>query len=50
MEIFNVKKSNNILVITIVVQMVFNIGCPINMLKIQNKIERYDKIIELLSN
>jgi hypothetical protein len=48
MENFKCEKSHNIIVIAIGVQMVFNIGYPINMLKIRNKIECYDKIMELL--
>jgi hypothetical protein len=50
MENYKYEKSHNIIVIAIGVQMVFNIGCPINMLKIRNKIEYYDKIMELLPN
>jgi|GEM_PF-4862685 len=50
MENFKCKKSQNITVISIEVQMVFNIGYPINMLKIRNKIECYDKIMDLFPN
>ena len=50
MENFKCEKSHNFIVIAIEVQMVIYIGCPINMLKIRNKIECYDKIMDLFPN